>query len=150
MSSSSYDHDTTIADVQAAVDQLFDVVARADIAATMGMMADAPHADQGTLKTHQDLEAAYGVLYETLERVEFDRTSCDIHVVTPEFAYVIAAGSYTTVGKDGTRLSGPIAWTYLWTKGSDGWKLQHMHQSLQQPLPERVFQRATDSKPPAS
>lgn len=132
-----------IQEVRAAVDQLFAVVERADIAATMAIMAKTVHADQGTLKTHHDLEEAYGVLYEVLDRVEFERSHCEIHLVTPTFAYVIAAGSYTTVGRNEARMSGPIAWTYLWQKEADGqWKLQHMHQSLQQPLPESAFQRS--------
>lgn len=138
----SLDRDAVVEEVQVAVDQLFAVVAKADIDATMALMADTLHADQGTLKTHAELKAAYGVLYETLDRVEFDRTHCEIHPLTTRLAYVVAAGSYTTVGKDGTRMSGPIAWTYLWKKGDKGgWKLQHMHQSLQQPLPEDAFRR---------
>jgi ketosteroid isomerase-like protein len=138
---SSCEETALIAEVQAVVDRLFEVVERADIAATMALMADAPHADQGVLKTHRELKEAYGVLYETLDRVEFERAHCEVHPISDTVAYVIAAGSYTTVAKDGTRMSGPIAWTYLWMKGHDGWKLQHMHQSLQQPLPEHVFRR---------
>lgn len=135
-----------IAAVRAAVDQLFEVVAKADIDQTMALMLDrVPHADQGTLKTHRDLEAAYGVLYQSLDRVEFDRTHCEVHLLTPHVAYVIAAGTYTTVAKDGSRMHGPIAWTYVWREVEGCWKLEHMHQSLQQPLPERVFRPETQA-----
>ncbi len=54
-----------------------------------------------------------------------------VDAISPDLAYVIWLGGVTTVAKSGRHGGAAVAWSMVWKKESDGWKVIHIHESWQ-------------------
>ena len=116
-------------EVTAAMDSLLAAAMRRDADAVFGRFAPGPHADDGALATRDELERVYRPLYASTARLDLRMSRREVRVLSPDVAMVVAEGTFDATGRDGARQQGRNAWTFVWERAPDGWRVLHQHQS---------------------
>lgn len=52
-----------------------------------------------------------------------------VHVLGPDAAYIVSRSVYTIRWRDGRTTTRPNVGTGTWSRGADGWRLVHFHES---------------------
>ena len=122
-------------EVTLAMDSLIAAASRVDADRVFGYYAPGLHVEDGALTSLDSLQANYRALYATLQRIDFTIRRQQVRALSPNLAMVVAEGSYAVVARGGGRQQGRVAWTLLWQRESDRWRLLHSHQSFPAAVP---------------
>ncbi len=96
--------------------------------------SNATHINDGTRYTKNDLLAHYRDVYTGVAKQEINIGNPSVTIFSENLALVTSQGRFTSTSKSGSRLSGDVAWTYLWQKKNGTWMLMHAHQSFPGPI----------------
>lgn len=125
------------AEIMALTEQVLAAAERAD---AQGLFmyhssgAEFIHINNGERFTREELVAYYQNVYSGVERQEISMGDPAISILSKDAVVVASQGRFKTFRKDGSTLSGDIAWTFLWRRDPNGWKLYHAHQSFPGPI----------------
>ena len=88
------------------------------------------HINNGTRLTRDQLVAYYKDVYSEVDRQEIEMGEPAFSILSKDAVIVAWEGQFTTYRNGGSTLTGEIAWTHLWKRTENGWKLFHAHHSL--------------------
>ena len=96
---------------------------------------DAGFIDNGVFYPSLDsLLAAFRTGFSRLRRQEIEVSETRVSVLAPNVAVLTAHGYGTATQTDDQTFESPFAWTFVFVKEGDNWRIVHSHQSF--PLPE--------------
>ena len=125
------------AEILALTRQVQAAAERADAAGLFMYHSDASeyiHIHNGVRYTRDELVANYQGIYRDVEKQEIDIGDPVISILSQDLVLVASQGTFKTTMKSGAFLNGDIAWTYLWKRDNESWKLLHAHQSFPGPI----------------
>ena len=95
---------------------------------------DAAHIIDGKRFVRSQMVTNYKDLYAGVANQEINLGAPLVKVLSTDLVLVVSQGTFTSNSKNGSALSGGVAWTYLWQKHNDIWTLLHAHQSFPGPI----------------
>ncbi|MDX1393845.1 MAG: nuclear transport factor 2 family protein [Gemmatimonadota bacterium] len=104
--------------------------------AATGVAADPLFVANGNVvRTKADLAAMCEQMVAPRTGAVFTPDSRTAHLISDDGAVVVREGTYEIDFRDGTSAEMYLVMTSVWTRGDDGWKMVHLHESSR-PLAE--------------
>jgi hypothetical protein len=128
------------AEITAVLDTFWDAWAQVDYDRGFAYWEDSPEllfagSEGDILRGFATMDRLYRPFFATLRSQEFDLNETHIKVITRDAAYAMQRGTYAQTDTSGvTGPTRPLAYTYLWIRTADGWKITSAHMSQGDPV----------------
>lgn len=81
------------------------------------------------LNSFDEVMAGYQEAIKGIKSEEFSISNKKILILADDVALLTASGNYLVALEDGRNLTGKFAWTFVYSKVNDNWKIIHSHMS---------------------